>query len=374
MNAVASAGSLTETGIAAKIGADAVIAGLGESTRFSTETFVTRDRLFRILVSQHGFRALAVQDDAAVAARQDEFVNGGPGTPESALDGAWRPWRTAEMAAALAWIRRFNDAHPQDPVRIFGVQPARAQPADYDAVLDGVRELAPGRVAELGAHLAPIRTAHETDEHVQRARGFHPGRPFAEHARDAFEIVESVGAQDDLLARMRLIVTFHETSVAGRGSFVGDDEGAAATIGDFQGESGLRVVYWDGIAHTAATPVTSGLAPGGPAKPTIGSLLREQYGDGYVSVGIGFHHGNLGVATVPAPAADFADAKLEEGWLDLRDETVRKQWREPTKVRVISGVYDPARDTAEHIGVPALAAAFDAFFHVREATAVRWLP
>ncbi|GAA3080809.1 hypothetical protein GCM10020000_78340 [Streptomyces olivoverticillatus] len=117
---------------------------------------------------------------------------GGEGSAESALDGAWRPWRTAEMAAALEWIRAFNEEHPDDPVRIFGVKPMQAQDADYDAVLEHVRESAPERLAEVASHLDPIRTAHRIDEHVQRARGTHPGRPFAEHARDALALIRSL--------------------------------------------------------------------------------------------------------------------------------------------------------------------------------------
>ncbi|WP_328391646.1 erythromycin esterase family protein [Streptomyces sp. NBC_00400] len=133
---------------------------------------------------------------------------------------AWRPWRTVEMAAAWEWIRAFNREHPNDPIRIFGVIPVQAQPEDYDAVLDHVRGSAPERLAEVASHLAPIRTAHHTAEHVQRARGIHPGRPFADHARDALALIRSLpdaDHDDGILTRMRLIVDFHERSIAGQG-------------------------------------------------------------------------------------------------------------------------------------------------------------
>ncbi|MGR6997392.1 erythromycin esterase family protein [Yinghuangia aomiensis] len=99
--------------------------------------------LFRRLVRRHGLRALAVQDDASVGAALDAYVVTGKGTARSALAGAWRPWRTAEMAAALEWIRAFNRDHPDDPVRILGIKPTQAQPADYDAVIEHVRRVAP---------------------------------------------------------------------------------------------------------------------------------------------------------------------------------------------------------------------------------------
>ena len=93
-------------------------------------------------------------------------------------------------------------------------------------------------------------------------------------------------------------------------------------------------------------------------------MLRDHYGTGYVSVAIGFHHGDLGVATVPDPAPDWLDARLGTSdrparWLDLRAGDLRRRWDGPAKARVISGVYDPARDAAEHLAVAPLPAALD---------------
>ncbi|MER6507923.1 erythromycin esterase family protein [Nonomuraea sp. NPDC001636] len=359
--------------LADAIATGATVAGLGESTRFAHETFEVRDQLFRRLVRRHGFRALAVQDDASVGAALDAYVTGGAGTASSALAGAWRPWRTAEMAAALEWVRVSNEDHPDDQVRIFGVKPAQARPADYDAVMEHVRRAAPHRLAELAAHLEPIRTAHEIDEHVQRARGLHPGRPFAEHARDALAIVEQLPG-DPVLERMRLIADFHRRSVAGRDDYAGDARTWAGTIVGHQHRTGRRVAYWDGIAHTAAAPATLGLAHRRGPQPTVGSVLRDHYGTGYVSAAIGFHHGDLGAVTVPEPPSDWLDARLgatgqAAHWLDLRAGGMDG----PMKVRVISGVYDPSRDAAEHLAVASLPAAFDVLVHLREVSPVRRL-
>jgi erythromycin esterase len=360
------------------IAADALIVGVGESTRFARETFGVRDKLSRRLIQRHGFRALAIQDSADVAAELDRYVRLGIGSAESALDAAWRPWRTFEMVGALQWIRAFNSTHPDSPVRIFGVKPRQAQPADYDAILDYVRRSAPGRLNDVTAQLAPIRTAHDTDEHVQRARGTHPGRPFAHHARDALALIELLpGVDDEILTRMRLIVEFHRDSVAGRGSYAGDAALWADTVSNHQQRSGLRMVYWDGIAHTTAAPPTLGLAPERGPQPSVGSLLRSRYGSRYRSVAIGFHHGNLGATTVPEPAPDLVDSTLGKTdlpaqWLDLRRQI--RAWNRPAKLRVISGVYNPSRDAAEHMTVASLAEAFDMLVHIRQVSPVRPMP
>ncbi|MFJ6695947.1 erythromycin esterase family protein [Streptomyces sp. NPDC091272] len=367
----------------------ATVVGIGESTRFSRETFGIRDQIFRRLVRRHGFRALAWQDGAGVAERLDRYVRLGEGDAVSALADAWQPWRSAETVAALEWLRGYNEEHPGDPVRIFGVQPVKATTADYDAVLERVREVAPERLAEVAAHLEPIKTAHRTDEHVQRAHGTHPGRPFAEHARDALALVRALpGGRKDggALARMRLIVDFHERSVAGSGSFSSDVTATAEVVAAHQRETGLRIAYWDGIAHTSAAPITFSTLPGQAPAPTVGSELRRAYGEaGYLSVAIGFHHGDLGIVRVPEPAAGQLDARLAEApehgeqaraahWLDLRQDEVRDNWDGPVRARVISGVYDPAHDADHHLAVASAADAFDLLIHVREVTPVRWLP
>ncbi|MEV0440856.1 erythromycin esterase family protein [Streptomyces spectabilis] len=378
------AGPLSEAALdalAEALAVEATIVGIGESTRFSRDTFGIRDQLFRRLVRRHGFRALAVQDSADVAADLDRYVRGGAGSAEAVLAGAWRPWRTTEMAEALDWIREFNRDHPDDPVRVFGVKPAQARSDDYDAVLDHVRASAPELLADVASHLDPIRTAHDIDEHVQRARGTHPGRPFAEHARDALALIRALPGigDDDVVTRMRLIESFHAGSVAGRGSFTSDTARDADALSDTQLRTGLRMVYWDGIAHTAAAETTMGdAAPESGPQPTAGTLLRERLGTRYVSVAIGFHHGDLGVVAVPEPGADLLDARLGEPdaparWLDLRHDDVRRQWDGPARLRVISGVYDPAQDASQYVAVASLADAFDVLVHVRRATPVRWL-
>jgi erythromycin esterase len=376
--------------MADSVAAGTDVAGLGESTRFAHETSDIRDQIFRRLVRSHGFRVLAIQDDALAGQVLDAYVNGGTGSASSALKATWRPWQTTETAIALKWIRAFNDEHPDDPVRIIGVKPPQVKPADYDAVIEHVRRTAPDLLPELMSHLEPIRTAHEIDEHVQRARGIHPGRGFAEQAHDALAIVEQLTAEpENVVELMRRIVRFHERSVAGSGDYAGDARTWAETIIAHQRRTGRRIAYWDGIAHTAAAPTTLGIAPDRGSQPTVGSILRQHYGSAYVSVAIGFHHGDLGVAVVPEPAQDWLDARLAaperpNSWLDLRSERERSRWdgpwdagdapwNGPGTMRVISGVYTTARDAAEHLAVDSLSAAFDVLVHVHQVSPVHQL-
>ncbi|MFI1915746.1 erythromycin esterase family protein [Nocardia sp. NPDC020380] len=456
--------------------APATVVGLGESTRFSHEIAAIQDQLFRELVSEHGFRVLALQDSADVAARLDAYVRAAehaPATAEEALATAWRPNRTAQTAAVLDWIRDFNRRNETDRIRVIAVKPFQATTADYDAVLDAMRaathdpaafeaspadlgtrvtevtgrDLVPGpatgpsepesrdtpagsgaatglrapagsgvptglgdppegaeaagpaategqdtssgwpaiaassaadRMTRIAALFEVIRTAHVTDEHVQRARGMYSGAPFAELARGAAALLDGLPISGDIRERMALIVRYHETSVAGRGSFAGEAEVWAGAIIEDHARHGQRIVYWDGIAHVSAAPFTLGMSGDQVAQPTIGSVLRERFGAGYASVAIGFDHGDLGVVVVPPAAGDFLDHELSLAdalvhWVDLRPEPVRAALRVPAKMRVIAGVYDPARDESAYMTVDSLSDSFDALVHVRSVSAVDWL-
>jgi erythromycin esterase len=53
---------------------------------------------------------------------------------------------------------------------------------------------------------------------------------------------------------------------------------------------------------------------------------------------------------------------------------MRRLWGGPAKARVISGIYDPSRDSAEYIAVASLTDAFDVLVHLHEVTPTQWLP
>jgi len=63
--------------------------------------------------------------------------------------------------------------------------------------------------------------------------------------------------------------------------------------------------------------------------------------------------------------ARLAEADRSVHWVDLRSEAGHR-WDGPAKVRVISGVYDPFRDAAEHLAVESLIAAFDVLVQIRQ--------
>lgn len=162
----------------------------------------------------------------------------------------------------------------------------------------------------------------------------------------------------------------------------GIERGLAENTIRWEAESGDRIVHWGGIAHTAVgrsrtvTPPSSGLT-----HRSAGSYLRQRFGDGYVSVGLTFHHGTL-PARAPEPPPQFAESVLGSAsaaaylW-DLRaddaPEPVREWLAGPTRTRLVGPAYDPSDDAAHHLSGNALGDWFDVLVHVREVTPVHAL-
>ncbi len=177
----------------------------------------------------------------------------------------------------------------------------------------------------------------------------------------------------------------------------GIERGLAEGIVQWEERSGDRIVHWGGFAHTAVGHPRT-VAPTPPDSPPLthrnaGSFLRERFGEGYVSVGLTFHHGHLlglphSAPTpppygAPTPPPEFAETVLGGAGpgaylLDLRDgagaaapEPVRTWLDSPTRTRLVGPAYDPADDAAHHLSGGALTDWFDALAHVREVTAAR---
>ncbi len=362
-----------------------VVVGVGATTRAGHELSATAHRILRFFVETQGFRALALLDDASVVAAMDDYARTGAGDVRTILADAWVPWRTAETLAVLEWAREFNKAHPHDPVRLFGLTPEAAKPAHYDRVTRFVETVAPQRIAELKSHYDPIVTAHRLGEHIQRANGTHPGRPFSGHAEDALALVESLpGAADapEILEAARLIVRYHHNSTAsGRRDFAAESADAARRIVDWHDRTGHRIVYWEGVSNTAVARELT-VAAMAQRFPTTGYLLRDHFGSGYLSVAITFHHGNARAdLAVPAPPAGFADTVLDQPelgnyLLDLRGApagAVRQWLHRPAELRLIIGTYSPDRDADHHISGAGLSDWFDVVVHIRTITPTRSL-
>jgi erythromycin esterase len=96
-------------------------------------------------------------------------------------------------------------------------------------------------------------------------------------------------------------------------------------------QTGDRIVYWGGLAHTVNRVARSVSFPSDAATgQNAGSYLRERLGSGYVSIGLTFHHGSL-PSPVEEPPADYVEAVLGAVGLEMYLIQIHGTWPDPVR-------------------------------------------
>ncbi|GAB3840065.1 hypothetical protein GCM10029963_08050 [Micromonospora andamanensis] len=349
----------------------ATIVGLGTSTREATETFRLVEETTHELI-RRGFRVVALLDNQRVGDLYDRYVRGEDVNLAAALSQAWGPWRTVEMRDALVRLRRHNERHPDDPVRVIAVNGRRTLPADYDRVVALLAPSEPATATRIGEMFAVIRTAHDNGEHVQRLRGTHPGVPFVDLARTAHdlaaELPDSPG-RDEALQLIEGIVDFHAHALGAGYDAAAEERAAAERLLDHQRRTGDRVVFWEGSAHVAAHGDTM-----------TGAHLRAALGQEYAAVHLTFGHGRIPATDIPRPVPSSLEAVLlhepGEQIIDLRSAPgyLADRIDRPCRTRLISGLYQADHDAEHYYDLPTLASSFDVLAFVPTVTPIHPLP
>lgn len=118
----------------------AEIVGLGEAVHTSGGFYAAKHRLIRYLVEEKGFRTIAIESPRTWVLETSAYVEQGTGTVEDALHGVFSLYVGDDTRALFEWLRAFNVAHPDDPVRFWGfdVQQPEEDRALLQAFLEAV--------------------------------------------------------------------------------------------------------------------------------------------------------------------------------------------------------------------------------------------
>ncbi|WP_378740846.1 erythromycin esterase family protein [Nocardia brasiliensis] len=334
---------------------EAQIVGLGESTHGAAEELTLKHRLVRLLVEQLGFRSIAFEDQWTTGLRVDEYIRTGTGDLDTITNQLGGQWQTQEVADLLRWLRDFNTGRA-DKVQFVGVEYYSTGPSAYDVVYSYVAGAAPEKLAELRGHLHAIRPATPNmSDHVSWYQGVPDKRPYLEHARRVHDLIADVphhpGARAHELAlqHARQIVSFYEHyTLSLAEGLVYRDAQAAQNLRWWREFTGDKIAYWAASAHTAnATQLRIAVPPGPDFRfPSVGSYLRQWYGQQYLSIGFTFDHGAVSLGpgktvAMPQPASDwfeqpFGKVHLDQFVLDLRRPAptpVRRWLAAPVKTR-----------------------------------------
>jgi erythromycin esterase len=89
---------------------DARIVAMSEAVHAAAEPLEFRNRLFRYLVEQKGFTAIAIESGIVESRVVHDYVRGGPGTASNVLAQgiSWTFHRLPQNAALVSWLREYN--------------------------------------------------------------------------------------------------------------------------------------------------------------------------------------------------------------------------------------------------------------------------
>lgn len=285
----------------------AEVVGFGEATHSSHDFFALKDRVFRHLVEDEGFRTFALEAPWSTGLRLNDYVLYGKGDvrrimrEEFQRDYLW--WNNTDYLRLIEWMRAYNVHHPADPVRFMGDDIAWTGPELYDAVKDYVAGAHPelsSRLAELYRGLRPTVAA---GPYIER----YLNKPYAERK----EMADRTGEALELLRRQRPgtdreaydWAIRHATAIdrtARQYAFDFEDPAQLGAAMRYRDEAmAANVVWWQ--RHTGTRVLLSahnnhvGYVPDDPAHyPKVqGAFLRDTLGAGYVSVGLTFDHGSF---------------------------------------------------------------------------------
>ncbi|KNB50673.1 erythromycin esterase family protein [Streptomyces caatingaensis] len=289
---------------------DARVVGIGEATHNSRDFFTLKQRAFRHLVRDRGFRTYALEAPWSTGLRLNDYVLHGKGDPRRIMreefQDAYLFWNTREYLSLLTWMRSWNRAHPDDPVRFMGNDVSWAGPELYDRVLDHVRTTDPAalpRLAELYRGLRPdaptgpyMRAyltkppaerramAERADRALELVRSLRPGRGRAAAEAQRWAVQNARVVQQS--ARQYAFDLTAEKDIAAAMRF--RDRTMAANTAWWQEETGTKVLL---SAHNGHVQYETDDPAHYPR--TQGAYLRDHYGPRYVNVGLTFGRGSF---------------------------------------------------------------------------------
>jgi erythromycin esterase-like protein len=149
-----------------KVIGGAQFVGLGESVHTSGGFYQLKDRTFRFLVEQMGFRAFGMETSWIRADRVETYVQTCQGTPRDAIRGIFSVWQSTEVQTMVQWMCKWNTAHPNDRVHFYGFDIQSQSFQDGAALIAFLHRLG---IADADPRIAGIRACDgvETDYYFE---------------------------------------------------------------------------------------------------------------------------------------------------------------------------------------------------------------
>ncbi|MBS0028193.1 erythromycin esterase family protein [Chitinophaga sp. 22321] len=289
------------------------IIGAGEATHGSKEFTEVRHRLFKFLVTEMGFKTLAIEADYAAVRRVNEYVIYGKGTSLQALEaiGVWI-YYTREWLSLLEWMSAFNAGKADaDKIRCYGFDMQSERPA-LQSIAMQLKQFSPGDYAGKFKALETLEFTGKQLEPKDRSTIndllISVQQYISTHGE---KLLDSLGADGYATLRhdldiVKQCLSQYETSDVYTAVGIRDKSMAANIkwIADQRpGNEGIFV--WAHNGHISKDSSLSFLH-------WMGSYLKQYFGDSYYALGLSFNKGGFRASNYFA-VVNFTTGPAEKG-------------------------------------------------------------
>lgn len=300
--------------LSALVGGARVVA-FGEPTHGAHEPQSMRNRLFRHLVEERGFTAIAIETGFTESQALARYVAGGPGELDDIVRTSftWGFGTFAENAELVAWMRAYNadPAHTRK-LRIYGIDLSGSGNGAFpdariavDAALDQLARRDHARAATLRTRFAPLLDRFSSDgypvlrpeERAHLASALDALESALRRAPRSSDAEEDAWAMQNVAVARQLRAMLEVAPAPGPSPGIPPEAFRAATARDSgmaanvrwvmrqEGPQG-RVMVFAHNNHVMNAPLTGGPWSAFRLPPrTMGMFLRASLGDGIVLIG-----------------------------------------------------------------------------------------
>jgi protein-L-isoaspartate(D-aspartate) O-methyltransferase len=379
-------------GLLARIG-DARVVLLGEATHGTSEFYRMRDRITRELITQKGFRFVAIEGDWPDAARVDHYVRHLEYPPSEWTAFARFPvwmWRNNEVRAFVDWLRACNASRKSaarvafhgldlyslyDSIRAVLKYLERVDPATANVARERYGCLTPWQSDPATYGHAALTGAYptcEADVVTVLTDLLHKRREYAERDGERFmDAVQNARLVTNAERYYRIMYYGSRASWNLRDSHMFE---TLKTLLSFYGPSSKAIV-WAHNSHVGNAAATEMFSRG---EYNLGHLCRTQFGTLAYTIGFGTHGGAVAAASswdgpmeiktvLPAIPESYEHICHETGkrcfLLDLRQPACNEMrgLRNPRLERAIGVIYRPETELASHYFQAVLPEQFDEY-------------
>ncbi|MEO3972626.1 erythromycin esterase family protein [Streptomyces sp. CAU 1734] len=268
------------------------IVGVGEVTHGSKEVFTFRERLFRHLVAEEGFTALALEAPWSTGVRLDAHIRTGRGDLRTILreefQGDYKSWRTEEFFRLFSWMREHNRTSARQ-LRIMGNDIGDVGRDQYARVLGWTAEHRPALLPGLRERYAGLLALPGGRAERMKAIGTLPRerkQALADDARAAHQLLKGSGAVHPRVLQEAWVIAQMAGMYAldGAALHLHRDRAMAENTVWWQRWTGRKIVA---AAHNGHVTYRSPWPEQYPV--TQGEWLRRLTGSGYLAIGTSVH-------------------------------------------------------------------------------------